>query len=138
MQSEEGAVDKGLARQVRFALESADLSAFADLLHPGVQWGPPGHPAPPCRNREQVLAWYRRGHDSGARAKVTEVVVVGDHLLVGLVVQGTGEARQRGGQATRWQVLTVRDGRTARIVGFEQRSEAAAWAGLTADPEPPA
>jgi hypothetical protein len=60
MQSGEGGGDKGmelLERKVRIALESADLAAFADLLHPDVQWGPPGDPAPPCRNRDQVLAW---------------------------------------------------------------------------------
>lgn len=126
-----------LARQVRAAFESGDLAAFADLLHPDVQWGPPDDPTPPCRNRDQVLAWYRKGRESGTRAQVTEVVVTGDRLLVGLVVRGTGEARQRGGQATRWQVLTVREGRIAGIVGFEQRSEAEAWAGLAASPISP-
>jgi ketosteroid isomerase-like protein len=125
-ESGEGAEE--VARQVRTALEAAELTAFSDLLHPDVRWGPPDDPTPPCRNREQVLAWYRRGQESGARARVSEVVVVGDRILVGLVVRGTGAARERGGQATRWQVLTVRAGQVVDIVGYDQRSEAVARA----------
>jgi hypothetical protein len=74
-----------------------------------------------------VLAWYSRGRELGARAQVSEVAVVGDRILVGLVVAGTQPARERGGQATRWQVLTVSGGRICDIVGFDERSEAAAW-----------
>src|SRR6516162_3046421 len=50
-----------LAGRVRLALEAADLDAYAELLDPGVRWGPPGDPVPPCQNRAQVLAWYQRG-----------------------------------------------------------------------------
>jgi ketosteroid isomerase-like protein len=121
-----------VARQVRLALETADLSSFNDLLDPNVRWGPPGDPSPPCQSREQVLAWYERGKESGARARVSEVVVLGDQILVGLLVAGTLEAEERGGRATRWQVLTVREGRVVDIVGFDQRSEAAARVGLPA------
>jgi hypothetical protein len=74
-----------------------------------------------------VLAWYERGREAGTRAQVSETTVVGDQILVGLVVSNAGDAAGLGGQATRWQVLTVIDGRVADIVGFEQRSEAAAW-----------
>jgi ketosteroid isomerase-like protein len=121
-----------VARQVRVALEAADLSAFSDLLDPNVRWGPPGDPSPPCQSREQVLAWYQRGKQSGVSARVTEVVVLGDQILVGLVVAGNEPARARGGQATRWQVLTVREGRVVDIVGFDQRSEAVACTGAPA------
>jgi ketosteroid isomerase-like protein len=119
-----------VSRQVRMALEAADLSAFSDILDPNVRWGPPGDPSPPCQSRKQVLAWYRRGKNSGARVRVPEVVVLGDRILVGLVVAGTEGARERGGQAARWQVLTVCDGRIVDIVGFDQRGEAAAQAGM--------
>jgi ketosteroid isomerase-like protein len=121
-----------VARQVRIALETGDLSTFSKLLDPNVRWGPPGDPSPPCQSREQVLAWYQRGKESGTRARVSEVVVLGDQILLGLLVAGTQAARERGGRATRWQVLTVREGRVVDIVGFEQRSEAAARAGLPA------
>lgn len=117
-----------LSRQVKVALESADLSAFSDLLDPNVRWGPPGDASPPCQNREQVLAWYQRGQASGAPAKVSEVTVLGDRILVGLVVRGTNESQKRGGRALRWQLLTVRESRVVEIVGFDRRDEAATYA----------
>jgi hypothetical protein len=124
-----------LAAQIAAALESADLSAFRDLLDPAVRWGPPGSPAPPCQSREQVLTWYRRGRAEGTRASVTETVVSGDRILVGMTVTGrpSGESESGEGESAdqdRWQVLAVRDGRVTDIVGFGDRDEAAAWAGL--------
>ena len=120
-----------LAGQVRQALGAADLAAYADLLDPAVRWGPPGDPSPPCQNRNQVLAWYQRGRDAGTRARVTETLVSGDRILVGLKV--TGQAADAG-EKDRWQVLTVRRGRVTSITGFDDRDEAAACAGLAAAP----
>jgi ketosteroid isomerase-like protein len=116
-----------LAGRVKTALGTGDSDSFRELLDPGVHWGPPGDPSPPCQNREQVIAWYERAKDAGASAVVSEVSVVGDRIVVGLVVAGTGGARARGGHATRWQVLSVANGRIADIVGFEEKQEALAW-----------
>jgi RimJ/RimL family protein N-acetyltransferase/ketosteroid isomerase-like protein len=118
-----------LAGQVRQALEAADLDTYAGLLDRAVRWGAPGDPAPPCRSREQVLAWYRRARESGTRARVTDTIVAGDKILVGLKVASGG------GEADRWQVLTVRGGRITAIDGFADRDEAEIWAGL-APPRP--
>jgi ketosteroid isomerase-like protein len=120
-----------LSRQVKVALEGGDLSAFSDLLDPNVHWGAPGDTSPPCQNREQVLAWYQRGQASGASAEVAEITVLGDRLLVGLVVRGTKQSRERGGRALRWQLLSVRDGRVIEIVGFERRDEVETYASVT-------
>jgi RimJ/RimL family protein N-acetyltransferase/ketosteroid isomerase-like protein len=120
-----------IAGQVREALEAADLDGYADLLDDGARWGAPGDPVPPCRSRAQVLAWYRRGRDAGTRARVTETLVAGDKILVGLKVTGPADAPTEAGEADRWQVLTVRGGRVAEITGFSDRNDAAAWAGLT-------
>ena len=137
-------VMESLARQVGTALSSADLSAFSDLLDPDVRWGAPGARSPACKNRDQVLTWYRRGRDSGTRAEVTETVVHGDKILVGLRVRGpraadapdgsVGSVGSVGpdGAVPRWQVLTVAGGRIVDIVGFDDRSEAVARAGATA------
>jgi RimJ/RimL family protein N-acetyltransferase/ketosteroid isomerase-like protein len=125
-----------LAQHVAAALEAADLSAYSDLLDPDVRWGPPGDPAPPCRNRDQVLSWYGRGRQAGVRARVTETVVAGDRILVGMRVSRTGTAAAGGQEADRWQVLTVRGGRVSEIVGFDDRREATAWAGLAAEGQP--
>jgi ketosteroid isomerase-like protein len=123
-----------IARQVSAALAAADLAAFSELLDPDVRWGPPGDPAPPCQSRDQVLAWYRRGREAGVRARVSETVVRGDQILIGLKVAGNRAADARSGEAERWQVLTVRGGRVVDIVGFDERGEAAARAGLGTDP----
>jgi ketosteroid isomerase-like protein len=128
--SEQREVMEAMAQQVRLALEAADLSAFSDLLDPDVHWGAPGARRPSCRNRDQVLAWYERGKESGTEAHVTEVVVLGDRLLVGLTVHGSQAASERGGAALRWQVLTVRGGRVIDIVGFDDRTDAVAHTGV--------
>ena len=121
---------EAIAQQVKLALEGADLSAFSDLLDPDVHWGAPDDPSPGCQNRDQVLAWYRRGRESGVRADVTEVFVRGDRILVGLKVAGR-LAGPGGGDVERWQVLTVRGGSVADIVGFDQRDDATAHAGMS-------
>jgi hypothetical protein len=115
-----------IAEQVRIALDAADVSAFSDLLDPDVHWGPPDARRPTCKNRDQVLTWYQRGRESGTRAQVTEAVVFGHQILVGLTVRGGQAARERGGAALRWQVLTVRGGRVIDIVGFDDRMDAVA------------
>lgn len=115
---------EALAGQVRAALESADLTAYKNLLAPDVHWGPPDSPRWGCHNREQVLAWYKTARRKGVRAKVTEVVVGRGSLLVGLDVTGREDS-------VRWQVLQVRDdGLITDICGFENRNEAAARAGV--------
>jgi len=124
---EQPAAMERLAGRVRDALAAADLEAYRDLLAPGVTWGPPGHDFS-CRDREQVIAWYARARAAGARARVTETTVSGDHILVGLAVTGRDGAPSGGER--RWQVLTVWGGRVAVIEGFETRAEAAARAGV--------
>jgi ketosteroid isomerase-like protein len=122
---------EALAQQVRVALESADVASFGHLLDPDVRWGAPDASPPSCRNRNQVLAWYERGRESGTRASVSEVVVFGDRILVGLTVRNTREADEH--LATlRWQVLTVRGGRVVDIVGFDDRDDAVARAAVSA------
>jgi hypothetical protein len=121
----------GLAQRVRDALEAADLDAYGELLDPKVTWGAPGGAKPACRNRDQVLAWYMRGREAGTRASVGEVTWAGRRILVGLMVTGSLGPEDQGGQAERWQVLTTRDGLIVDIVGYDNRREAAALAGLT-------
>jgi len=118
---------QSIAEQVGVALAAADLSAFGDLLDPNVRWGPPDAASPPCQNRNQVLAWYERGRQSGRRARVTQVEVIGNRILVGMWVT-ENQAGQVIGGAERWQVLTVANGRIVDIVGFDERGLAAARA----------
>ncbi len=105
----------GIADRVRAALEAADVDAFADLLSPDVQWGAPGDPKPPCRNRSQVLRWYERGRAAGRWASVTALEVHGDTLLVGLRLDTEEE---------RWQILRVGPEGISDIRGYEDRPTA--------------
>ena len=127
------AADEGatLAGRVRSALDSGDLDAIRDLLDPGARWGAPEGPSDSdCRDRNQVVAWWARARAAGARAVVTEVTAGAGTLLVGLKVTGTPTA-QRGRQSSqRWQVLTVLGDRIADIRGFDDRTAAAARAGV--------
>ena len=83
-----------------------------------------------CRNRNQVIAWWARARAAGARAVVTEVTAGAGTLLVGLEVTGTSAAGEAGVAGGRWQVLTVRGDRIADIRGFDDRTAAAARAGV--------
>ena len=122
-----------LAGRVRSALESGDLDAIRDLLDQGARWGAPEGPhEADCQNRDQLVAWWASARAAGARAMVTEVTVGAGTLLVGLEVTGTPAAREAGGAAERWQVLTVRGDRIIDIRGFDDRAAAAARAGVPA------
>lgn len=104
-----------VAAHVRAVLDTADLAGFADLLSRDVRWGAPGDANPPCQNRDQVLKWYEKGRASGRRAKVTEVSVHGNAVLVGL--------RSNDGEV-RWQVLRVGPDGVRDIRGYEDRASA--------------
>jgi ketosteroid isomerase-like protein len=119
----EDALDE-MASHVRAALAAEDLTAFSELLDPDVTWGAPGARNPSCKNRTQVLTWYQRGREAGVRGSVIDVEVIGDRLLVSMSVRNTENARERGGAALRYQVLTVRNGRIVDIVGFDDKAEA--------------
>jgi ketosteroid isomerase-like protein len=113
-----------IAESVHAALQTADLAGYRELLDPNVSWGAPDDVSPGCRNRNEVLAWYRRGRANGVRAAVTETVVRNDKILVGLRVNGNQAAEDAGGDLDRWQVLTVHGGRITDIRGFEDRAAA--------------
>ncbi len=107
-------------------MESADLDAIADLLAPNVTWGPPGAKSPPCQSKQQVLQWYQRGKFAGATARITDLEVKEDKILIGLVVLGLDD-EHHGDPVVRWQVFTVAHGLITDIVGFEEKGDAVDW-----------
>jgi ketosteroid isomerase-like protein len=119
-----------LTEGVRAAMENADVDAFLRLCAEDVHWGAPGDASGGCHSRKQVRSWYESAFKRGVRASVNELVQGPGTLLVGLTVSGSPAADERGGQAQRWQVLTIQDGRIADICGFDDRPQAAAWAGI--------
>ncbi len=114
----EPATATAIADQVRAALSSADLAEWKSLLSPDVRWGPPDDQVSGCHNRDEVMRWYRRGREAGVRATVTELLVEGDKILVGLNVLSPD------GEAERWQILTVGPSGVSDIRGFDARPEA--------------
>jgi hypothetical protein len=119
---------KSIAKRIRMAVDSSDLVAFEELLDPQVTWGAPHDKNPGCKSRNQVLAWYGRGKAAGAEGRVSAVEIVGKCVVLELVVRRTKRARERGTTSLRWQVDTIREGRVIEIVGFDDHSEAIAYA----------
>jgi hypothetical protein len=111
-----------IAQLVRVALQAADLNAYRELLDPHVSWGPPDDEVSGCHNRDEVLEWYQLARDSGVRANVTETIVKGDRILVGLSIRQTNSAV--GVDSPRWQILMVANGKVKDIRGFDDRDEA--------------
>ena len=99
-----------IAGQVQAALRTADLNGYRELLDPNVTWGAPGDMEFGCRNREQLLAWYRRGRAKGVRADVMETMVRNDKILVGLSIVDGQPSSEPGSETSRWQILTVKRG----------------------------
>jgi len=119
---------ESLTSEIRVAMESADLEVMAELLAPDAKWGAPEQDVPSCRNAQQVLAWYELGRDNGLRAEVTESEVVGSNIVLGFKILTTRDGESPAGDALRWQVLSIRDGRVAEIRGYETRREATEFA----------
>lgn len=88
-----------LTERIKNALESADLDAMRELLAPDVTWGAPGDPNPACRNRDQVLTWYQRGRNAGARASVVEMEVRGGGVSWGCEWETPRQARSTAGRS---------------------------------------
>jgi len=113
-----------IAEPLRAAYEASDLAAIAALLSPDVTWGAPEQKNPTCKNRDQVLRWYRHGRASRASAKVIELTVTGTRLLVGLAVtSGPDPADELAPE--RWQVLTIGPQGVCDIRGYTDRASAA-------------
>jgi ketosteroid isomerase-like protein len=117
-----------MAEIVRVAFSREDLSAVADLLDAHVTWGAAGARRPSCTTKAQVLTWFQTAWDAGVRARTVDVCVAGERVLVTLVVRGSRTARERGGGALRYQILTFRNGRIVDIAGFDDRESALAFA----------
>ena len=117
---------ESLAAHVRYAMEAVDLDVMRELLAPNARWGAPEQDVPTCRNATEILAWYELARENGVRAEITEVKVVKDTIVVGLKILPNAHTKAK--VNTRWQVLSVHDGRIAEIRGYERRGEAMTFA----------
>jgi ketosteroid isomerase-like protein len=119
---------ESLAQRVRHAMETVDLDEMRAMLAPNARWGAPEQEVPTCRNATEILSWYEVARDNGVRAEITETAVVGDSILVGLKILPKPNDAKTSKVNTRWQVLSVQDGRIAEIRGYERRREAMTFA----------
>jgi hypothetical protein len=110
------------------AMETIDLAEMAELLAPDARWGAPEQVVPTCRNAKEILSWYEIARENGVRADVTEVGVIGEHIVVGLKVIAAKSGASKSRNTTRWQVLSVEDGRIGEIRGYETRGDATTFA----------
>jgi hypothetical protein len=117
-----------LAARVRVAMETIDLTEMAELLAPDARWGAPERDVPTCRSAKEILSWYEIARENGVRASVTEVDVIGEHIVVGLRIIAPKDAASPSRISARWQVLSVEDGRIGEIRGYETRRDATAFA----------
>lgn len=117
---------ESLCAHVRYAMEAVDLDVMRELLAPNARWGAPEQDVPTCRNATEILSWYELARENGVRAEITEVKVVKGNILVGLKILANPHTKAT--VNTRWQVLSVADGRIAEIRGYERRGEAMTFA----------
>lgn len=111
----------GLGEAIRGAYETADLEAFAALLHPDVSWGE-GPIA--CRHRDEVVAWYRRALERGLRAEATSVEARNHSLVLTIDFSGRSEGTDPTLVQTSYQVLHIDGGRVVEIVGYDDLAAA--------------
>ena len=109
-----------IARQLEAACRDADLDLLASLLHPDVHW------TGLCRNRTQVLDWYRQGLADGTTATVESVEVDRDAVVVGLSLVRPADGARPAPPLRIYQAFTVEGTLIVDIRGFPDRRSALA------------
>ena len=120
-----------IARQLETACRDLDLDLLGSLLDPEVRW------TGLCRDRTQVLDWYRYLIAEGTTAAVRSVQVDRDAVVLGLAVSRRAEGARPAPPQQLYQVFTVDDARIVEIRGYGDRDSALARGGPpgTAQPE---
>lgn len=108
----------GIARQLETASRDLDLDLLGTLLHPDVRW------TGLCKDRAQVLDWYRAVLAEGIVATVRSVEVDRDAVVVGLVVGRPAKGARPAPPQPLYQVFTVRGGQVVEICGYPDRDSA--------------
>jgi ankyrin repeat protein len=109
-----------IARHLETAAGDLDLDLLGSLLHPDVRW------TGLCRDRAQVLDWYRAVLAEGIEASVRSVEVDRDAVLLGLLVTRPARGARPAPPEPLFQVFTVRDAQIVEIRGYPDRATALA------------
>ena len=100
------------------AAQDVDLDLLGSLLHPEVRW------TGLCKDRGQVLDWYRAVLAEGIEASVRSVEVDRDAVLLGLTVGRRAQGARPAPPQPLYQVFTVRDAQIVEIHGYPDRASA--------------
>jgi uncharacterized protein len=117
------------------AFNRGEVEEHLDLLDPNVEWhDPPGMPgAGVHRGREAFLSRWREVEETleGFTVEPERYFDAGEQVVV--FVRPAGRGRMSGVEVSRRiaHVYTVRDGRIAQFVGYEDRAAALEAAGLS-------
>ena len=120
-----------IARQLETACRDLDLDLLGSLLDPEVRW------TGLCRDRAQVLDWYRHLIAEGTVATVRSAEVDRDAVILRLAVSRRAEGARPAPPQQLYQVFTVDGARIVEIRGYGDRASALARGGprVTAQPE---
>ena len=105
---------------VREAIERGDLDSFGELLDPAVVWVGV-LPGQLCRNREEVLATFRRALEAGRHAPPQIITEVDDLIVIDPRVEPAPELNP-----SLHQILVLRDDRVVEIRDYPSRDAALA------------
>jgi ketosteroid isomerase-like protein len=125
----DAAVPDTIAERLRTAFDSADLTLLGTLLAGDVRWGGEEDTEDTCHSRADVLRWYTRLRNRGVRARVAEVLELGDAVVLELALTGREDDPQDELRARLFQVFRIGDGLVVDIRGFPERADALASAG---------
>jgi ankyrin repeat protein len=107
-----------IARQLETVSRDLDLDLLGSLLHPQVRW------TGLCKDRTQVLDWYRAVLAEGIEASVRSVEVDRDAVVLGLAVSRRAQGARPAPPQPLYQVFTVRDAQIVEIRGYPDRGSA--------------
>ena len=109
-----------IARHLETAARDLDLDLLGSLLHPEVRW------TGLCKDRTQVLDWYRAVLAEGIEASVRSVEVDRDAVVLGLAVAGRATGARPAPPQQVYQAFTVDGGQIVEIRGYPDRRSALA------------
>jgi ankyrin repeat protein len=115
-----------IARHLETAARDLDLDLLGSLLHPEVRW------TGLCRDREQVLDWFRAVLAEGTQASVHSVEVDRDAVVLGLTVGRRAQGARPAPPQPLYQAYTVRGAQVTEIRGYPDRDSALARGDTTA------
>jgi hypothetical protein len=119
-----------IARHLETAARDHDLDLLGSLLHPEVRW------TGLCRDREQVLDWFRAVLAEGMEASVHSVEVDRDAVVLGLTVTRRAQGARPAPPQPLYQAYTVHGAQVVEIRGYPDRDSALTRGGDPGAPAP--